>query len=95
MSPLAAGVGLNVTEANHVIHYSRHWNPAKKSKQQTGHIESDNKRCFVYYPMAVFPDSMKNENGEKLKSFDEILDNLLNNKKHWQVIHYSQQSKQK
>jgi HJR/Mrr/RecB family endonuclease len=31
--------------------------------------------------MAIFPDEMKNENGEKLKSFDEILDNLLNNKK--------------
>ena len=30
MSPIAAGIGLNVTAANHVIHYSRHWNPAKE-----------------------------------------------------------------
>ena len=26
MSPIAAGFGLNITEANHVIHYTRHWN---------------------------------------------------------------------
>ncbi len=31
MSPVAAGMGLNVTAANHVIHYSRHWNPAKEN----------------------------------------------------------------
>lgn len=82
MSPLAAGVGLNVTEANHVIHYSRHWNPAKEEQAtDRAYRIGQQKDVFVYYPMAVFPDSMKNENGEKLKSFDEILDNLLNNKK--------------
>jgi HJR/Mrr/RecB family endonuclease len=82
MSPLAAGVGLNVTEANHVIHYSRHWNPAKEEQStDRAYRIGQQKDVFVYYPMAVFPDSMKNENGEKLKSFDEILDNLLNNKK--------------
>ncbi|MNI73481.1 hypothetical protein D3C73_1294920 [compost metagenome] len=31
--------------------------------------------------MAVFPDDMKDEEGNQLKSFDEILDILLNNKK--------------
>lgn len=82
MSPLAAGVGLNVTKANHVIHYSRHWNPAKEEQAtDRAYRIGQQKDVFVYYPMAVFPDSMKNENGEKLKSFDEILDNLLNNKK--------------
>lgn len=28
LSPRAAGVGLNITAANHVIHYTREWNPA-------------------------------------------------------------------
>src|SRR3989338_520608 len=32
MSPLAAGVGLNITKANHVIHYTRWWNPAKEEQ---------------------------------------------------------------
>ncbi|MNI73480.1 hypothetical protein D3C73_1294910 [compost metagenome] len=30
MSPIAAGVDLNITKANHIIHYTRHWNPAKE-----------------------------------------------------------------
>jgi SNF2 family DNA or RNA helicase len=82
MSPLAAGVGLNVTEANHVIHYSRHWNPAKEEQStDRAYRIGQLKEVFVYYPMAVFPDTMKSENGENLKSFDEILDKLLDNKK--------------
>jgi SNF2 family DNA or RNA helicase/HJR/Mrr/RecB family endonuclease len=82
MSPLAAGVGLNVTEANHVIHYSRHWNPAKEEQAtdrayRIGQLND----VYVYYPMAVFPEDMTNEEGERLKSFDEVLDSLLRNKK--------------
>jgi len=66
MSPLAAGVGLNVTEANHVIHYSRHWNPAKEEQAtDRAYRIGQQKDVFVYYPMAVFPDAMKNENGEQ------------------------------
>lgn len=81
MSQLAAGVGLNITEANHVIHYTRHWNPAKE-QQATDRVYriGQNKDVHVYYPMAVFPDDMKNENGDKLKTFDEILDQLLSRK---------------
>src|SRR5690606_12323689 len=29
MSPIAAGTGLTVVGANHVVHLERHWNPAK------------------------------------------------------------------
>ena len=32
LSTLAAGVGLTLNEANHVIHYERHWNPAKEDQ---------------------------------------------------------------
>ncbi len=54
MSPLAAGVGLNVTAANHVIHYTRHWNPAKE-KQATDRAYriGAKKDVHVYYPMAI------------------------------------------
>lgn len=82
MSPIAAGVGLNVTKANHIIHYTRHWNPAKEEQAtDRAYRIGQQKDVFVYYPMAVFPDDMKDEQGNKLKSFDEILDTLLNNKK--------------
>jgi SNF2 family DNA or RNA helicase/HJR/Mrr/RecB family endonuclease len=78
MSQLAAGVGLNVTKANHVIHYSRHWNPAKEAQAtDRAYRIGQTKDVHVYYPMAVFPSDMKNEDGSQQKSFDQILDNLL------------------
>lgn len=82
MSPIAAGVGLNVTKANHIVHYSRHWNPAREEQStDRAYRIGQQKDVFVYYPMAIFPEDMKDEEGNRLKSFDEILDILLNNKK--------------
>jgi len=82
MSPLSAGVGLNVTEANHIIHYSRHWNPAKEEQAtDRAYRIGQQKDVYIYYPMSVFPDDTEDDSNEKPKSFDEILDNLLNNKK--------------
>lgn len=73
MSQLAAGIGLNVTEANHVIHYSRHWNPAKEN-QATDRVYriGQVKDVYVYYPMAI---------ANEFESFDIILDKLLQRKK--------------
>ena len=72
MSPVAAGMGLNVTAANHVIHYSRHWNPAKESQAtDRAYRIGQEKDVYVYYPMAVCKD---------FKSFDETLDELLSRK---------------
>ena len=69
MSPIAAGMGLNVTAANHVIHYSRHWNPAKEQQAtDRAYRIGQEKDVFVYYPMAV---------SQKFRSFDETLDELL------------------
>jgi len=81
MSQLAAGVGLNVTKANHIIHYTRHWNPAKESQAtDRAYRIGQTKDVHVYYPMAVFPSDMINEDGSRQKSFDEILDHLLSMK---------------
>lgn len=72
MSPIAAGMGLNVTAANHVIHYSRHWNPAKESQAtDRAYRIGQNKDVYVYYPMAV---------SSNFKSFDVTLDELLSRK---------------
>lgn len=72
MSPVAAGMGLNVTAANHIIHYSRHWNPAKESQAtDRAYRFGQTKDVYVYYPIAVRSD---------IKSFDEILDDLLSRK---------------
>ena len=74
MSPIAAGFGLNVVGANNVIHYTRHWNPAKE-QQATDRVYriGQTKDVNIYYPMAVLPDNRK--------SFDEILDAKLARKK--------------
>lgn len=72
MSPVAAGMGLNVTAANHVIHFSRHWNPAKENQAtDRAYRIGQTKDVYVYYPMAVSPN---------FKAFDETLDELLNRK---------------
>ena len=73
---------LNVVGANHVIHYTRHWNPAKEEQAtDRAYRIGQTRDVTVYYPMAVFPDSFQNENGERQKSFDEIIDVLLSRKK--------------
>lgn len=74
MSPVATGMGLNVAGANHVIHYSRHWNPAKESQAtDRAYRIGQTKDVFVYYPMAT---------AESFDTFDIILDRLLNRKIH-------------
>ncbi|WP_166382440.1 DEAD/DEAH box helicase [Polaribacter sp. 11A2H] len=74
MSPIAAGFGLNITGANHVIHYTRHWNPAKENQAtDRAYRIGQTKPVHVYYPMAIAPN-------EELKTFDIILNKLLENK---------------
>lgn len=72
MSPIAAGMGLNVTAANHVIHFGRHWNPAKESQAtDRAYRIGQDKPVSVYYPLTVLPESYN------FKSFDQTLDTLL------------------
>lgn len=72
MSPIAAGMGLNVTAANNVIHYSRHWNPAKENQAtDRAYRIGQDKDVYVYYPMAVCKD---------FHTFDQTLDDLLSRK---------------
>ncbi|MEM4657644.1 MAG: DEAD/DEAH box helicase, partial [Candidatus Methanosuratincola sp.] len=73
MSPLAAGLGLNVTKANHVIHYSRWWNPAKED-QATDRIYriGQSLPVHVYLPIAI---------ADSFKTFDLLLHELLERKR--------------
>ena len=73
MSPLAAGVGLNITEANHVIHYSRWWNPAKEDQASDRVYRIGQERpVHIYLPMATHPE---------FQTFDVILHELLERKR--------------
>jgi hypothetical protein len=73
LSPVAAGVGLNIQEANHVIHYMRHWNPAKEDQATDRAYRIGQQRdVTVYTPIVV---------GDGWVSFDERLDELLEKKR--------------
>ena len=73
MSSLAAGVGLNITEANHVIHYSRWWNPAKEDQASDRVYRIGQTRpVHIYLPMATHPE---------FQTFDVILHELLERKR--------------
>lgn len=72
MSPVAAGVGLTVVGANNVIHFERHWNPAKEA-QATDRVYriGQTKDVNIYVPILHHP---------TFESFDVNLHRLLSQK---------------
>ena len=69
MSPVAAGVGLTVIGANHVIHLERHWNPAKEAQASDRVYRIGQKKdVFIHLPIVTHP---------QYDSFDVHLDRLL------------------
>jgi len=73
LSPLAAGTGLNITGANHVIHYSRWWNPAvEQQATDRAYRIGQEKDVIVYYPIST---------SESFETVEKKLDQLLVEKK--------------
>jgi SNF2-related domain/Restriction endonuclease/Helicase conserved C-terminal domain len=69
LSPLAVGFGVNIQAANHVIHYLRHWNPAKEDQAtDRAYRIGQTKDVHVYCPLTV---------ASEFKTFDVKLDELL------------------
>jgi SNF2 family DNA or RNA helicase len=75
LSPFVASVGLTITEANHVIHYGRWWNPAVEA-QATDRVYriGQEKPVFVYLPILHDP------TGRVKVSFDQGLHALITEK---------------
>ncbi|WP_041588474.1 DEAD/DEAH box helicase [Thalassolituus oleivorans] len=72
MSPVAAGVGLTVVGANHVVHLERHWNPAKEAQASDRVYRIGQERAVsIYLPASLHPN---------LDAFDVHLDRLLQGK---------------
>lgn len=75
LSPIAAGAGLNITSANHVIHLERHWNPAKEDQATDRAYRIGQKReVFVYLPLLEHP-------SRSITTFDTGLHRLIEQKK--------------
>jgi len=75
LSPKAAGVGLNIVAANHVIHLSRWWNPAVEDQcTDRAYRIGQTKDVTVYLPLATHPKYPG-------CSFDETLHSMLERKR--------------
>lgn len=75
LGPKAAGFGLTLTAANHVIHLNRWWNPAVEDQcSDRVYRIGATKPVTIYLPQAIHP-----ELGEQ--SFDSLLHALLEEKR--------------
>lgn len=73
LSPLAVGFGVNIQAANHVIHFSRSWNPAKEDQAtDRAYRIGQTREVHVYYPVVCADD---------FTTFDVKLDRLLERKR--------------
>ncbi len=73
LSPVAVGFGVNIQEANHVIHYTRTWNPAKEDQAtDRAYRIGQTKQVNVYCPVVYADD---------FTTFDVKLDQLLSAKR--------------
>lgn len=69
LSPLAVGFGVNIQAANHVIHFSRTWNPAKEDQAtDRAYRIGQTRDVHVHYPIVTAND---------FTSFDLKLHTLL------------------
>jgi hypothetical protein len=77
LSPFVASIGLTITEANHVIHYGRWWNPAVEA-QATDRVYriGQEKPVFVYLPI------LRDPTNKLAKTFDEGLHELIAEKQY-------------
>jgi len=76
LSPFVAGVGLTLTEANHVIHYGRWWNPALED-QATDRVY----RIGQERPVEVHVPILRDPTGRIGRTFDERLHDLVAGKR--------------
>lgn len=71
LNPRAAGTGLNITGANHVIHYNLEWNPALEDQASArAYRRGQNKTVFVY--RLFYSDTVEQIVNERIERKREI-----------------------
>jgi hypothetical protein len=77
LAPKAAGVGLTITAANHVIHLERWWNPAVEDQcTDRAYRIGQDKPVTIWLPQAIHPEANIRDH-----SFDLRLHGLLERKR--------------
>ncbi|MHA6692769.1 DEAD/DEAH box helicase [Devosia sp. A449] len=75
LGPKAAGTGLTLTAATHVIHLSRWWNPAVEEQcNDRVHRIGQTRQVHIHVPMSIHP-------GFREHSFDCLLHSLMQRKR--------------
>lgn len=75
LGPKAAGTGLTLTAATHVVHLSRWWNPAVEEQcNDRVHRLGQTRSVTIHVPMAIHP-------GYREDSFDCLLHGLMQRKR--------------
>ena len=73
LSTIAVGFGVNVQAANHVIHFTRCWNPAKEDQAtDRAYRIGQEKDVYVYYPTV---------RDAAMPTFEATLDELLSKRR--------------
>lgn len=73
LSTVAVGFGVNVQAANHVIHFTRCWNPAKEDQAtDRAYRIGQEKDVYVYYPTI---------RDAEMVTFESTLDDLLSKRR--------------
>ena len=73
LNPRAAGTGLNITSANHVIHYNLEWNPALEDQASArAYRRGQEKTVFIY--RLFYEDTVEQIVNERIDRKREIAD---------------------
>jgi SNF2 family DNA or RNA helicase len=76
LNPTTAGMGLNITASNHVIHYSRQWNPALEEQATArAYRNKQSKEVNVYY--MFYADSIEEVIDERLRKKRELSSKII------------------
>jgi len=73
LNPKAAGAGLNITCANHVIHYNLEWNPAVED-QASARVYRRGQEKIVFVHRLFYADTIEEIINDKIQSKRELSD---------------------
>lgn len=76
LNPKAAGAGLNITAANHVIHYNPEWNPAVEDQATARSYRRGQTRPVTVHRL-VFADTVEEVMLERLEGKRELADKAV------------------
>ena len=76
LHPATGGTGLNITAANHVIHYTLDWNPAKES-QATARSFRRGQELPVFVHRLIYPDTIDEIIADALRKKRELADEVI------------------